>query len=258
MNFIHTIILGIVEGITEFLPISSTAHLGITHNLLQIPTTEFIKSFEIVIQLGAILAVTILYFKKIFFSSKYFLNICIAFIPTGIIGFFLYKIIKSFLLGNILIAAIMLIIGGIIILIFENKEKNKKLIPESRTIESLSVRELLILGCIQTLAVVPGVSRSGAVIIGGRMLRLPSLLITEFSFLLAIPTMLAATTYDLMKSGFTFSVEEWGSIGLGFLVAFVTALTVVKWLIDYIKHHSFAIFGWYRIVLGGILLLFFL
>lgn len=255
MNTIQTFILGIVEGVTEFLPISSTAHLEIVQNLLKIPTTEFIKSFEIVIQLGAILAVTILYFKKIFSSFKYFLNICIAFIPTGIIGFLLYKIIKSFLLGNIFIAASMLIIGGVVILIFEHKEKNKKLIIEPRTIESLSIRELLTLGCIQALAVVPGVSRSGAVIIGGRMLGLPSLLITEFSFLLAIPTMLAATAYDLLKSGLSFSSSEWGTVGFGFLVSFLVALLVVKWLINYIKRHSFAMFGWYRIVIGAIILL---
>ncbi len=254
MNIIDTIILGVVEGVTEFLPISSTAHLVITHNLLKIPTTEFIKSFEIVIQLGAILAVVVLFYKKIFSSSKYFLNICIAFIPTGIIGFALYKIIKSFLLGNLLLIGVMLLLGGIVILIFEGLNKEKGTDNDHKTIEALSVRELLTLGSIQSLAVIPGVSRSGAVIIGGRLLGLNASLITEFSFLLAIPTMLAATAYDLLKSGFSFTRVEWGTMGLGFIVSFIVALLVVKWLINYIKNHSFTIFGWYRIIMGLIII----
>jgi len=258
MNIIDTIILGIVEGITEFLPISSTAHLVITQNLLQIPTTEFIKSFEIVIQLGAILAVVVLFYKKVFSSFKYFLNICIAFIPTGIIGFVLYKIIKSFLLGNLLLIGVMLLLGGIVILIFEkfnkDKQKEKGTNNDTKTIESLSFRELITLGSIQALAVIPGVSRSGAVIIGGRMLGLNASLITEFSFLLAIPTMLAATLYDLLKSGFSFGGGEWQTIGLGFIVSFIVALLVVKWLINYIKNHSFVIFGWYRIAIGLVII----
>lgn len=258
MSVIHTIILGIVEGITEFLPISSTAHLQITQELLRIPVTDFIKSFNIAIQLGAICAVILLYAKKIFSSSKYFLNICIAFIPTGIIGFFLYKIIKSFLLGNIILASSMLLLGGIIILFFEAREKKNPINTSTKTIELLSIRELLILGFAQSLAVIPGVSRSGAVIIGGRILGLSSIVITEFSFLLAIPTMIGATAYDLLKSGFSFGVDQWGTIALGFIISFITALLVVRWLIKYVQSHSFSIFGWYRIALGAILLLFFL
>lgn len=256
MTLIHTIILGVVEGITEFLPISSTAHLQITHSLLQIPTTEFVKSFEIAIQLGAILAVLLLYSKKILSSFAYFKNIMIAFVPTAIIGFALYKIIKSFLLGNIWLAAIMLVLGGIIIIVYERKQKgNTDEAISERKIENLSTKELLIVGLAQALAVVPGVSRSGAVIIGGRMLGLPKILITEFSFLLAIPTMFAATAYDLLKSGFAFTGSEWGSIGIGFVVAFVTALVVVKWLLSYVRNHSFEVFGWYRIAFGLVVLL---
>ncbi len=260
MAFLHTIILGIVEGVTEFLPISSTAHLEIVQNLLKIPTTDFIKSFEIAIQLGAILAVVFLYRKKIFFSGNlswlYFKNVLIAFIPTGIIGFLLYKIIKSFLLGNLLIAGSMLLLGGIIIIFYEHRQKNKADDISTKTIETLSLRELLTLGLAQSLAVVPGVSRSGAVIISGRMLDLPKVLITEFSFLLAIPTMLAATGYDLLKSGFSFSSGDWGTIALGFIVSFIVALFAVKWLLDYIKKHSFSAFGWYRVILGLIVILF--
>ena len=260
MTILHTLILGIVEGITEFLPISSTAHLEIVQRLLLIPTTDFIKSFEIAIQLGAIFAVVFLYRKKIFFSGNlswlYFKNVLIAFIPTGIIGLLLYKIIKSFLLGNLLIAGSMLLLGGVIIVFYEHRQKNKNDDISTKTIETLSTRELLTLGFAQSLAVVPGVSRSGAVIISGRMLGLPKVLITEFSFLLAIPTMLAATAYDLLKSGFSFSGGEWGTISIGFLVSFVVAFFVVKWLLDYIKKHSFSAFGWYRIVLGLIVIFF--
>lgn len=256
MSILHTILLGIIEGITEFLPISSTAHLEIVQNLLKIPTTEFIKSFEIVIQLGAIGAVVLLYFRKIFSSFRYFLNICIAFIPTGSIGFVLYKIVKAFFLGNIILAACMLIIGGVIIILYERKHKSASVLSVPRTVESLTVKELISLGIIQALAVVPGVSRSGAVIIGGRMLGLSSPLITEFSFVLAVPTMLAAAGYDLLKSGFSFSGSEWMTIGVGFITSFIIALIVIKWLLSYIRTHSFSLFGWYRVVLGLILLIF--
>ena len=253
MNILHTIILGIVEGVTEFLPISSTAHLEIVQFFLKIPTTDFIKSFEIAIQLGAILAVVLLYWKKIISSKTYIKNILIAFIPTGIVGFLLYKIIKSFLLGNTSIAIVALFLGGIIIIYYEHGQKNKIEDESAKTIETLSTKELLIIGLAQALAVIPGVSRSGAVIISGRILGLPKVLITEFSFLLAIPTMLAATAYDLLKSGFSFSGGEWGIMCLGFIVSFITALFVVRWLLNYIKKHSFSVFGWYRVILGLIL-----
>ncbi len=256
MNTIHTIIISIIEGLTEFLPISSTAHMDIARVFLSIPATEFVKSFEIIIQLGAILAVVILYAKKVFSSWKYIQSLIIAFIPTGIIGFILYKLIKSFLLGNILVEAIALLVGGIVIIIFETyKSKQDQNKVEQVDIESLTFKQLLILGTVQALAVIPGVSRSGAVIIGGRAIGLGRSLITEFSFLLAVPTMLSATFYDIYKSGIYFSSSEWGTIALGFFVSFVTAFVVIKWLIEYVKNHTFKIFGWYRIILGIILIL---
>jgi undecaprenyl-diphosphatase len=257
MTLIHAIVLGIVEGITEFLPISSTTHLEITQLFLKIPNSDFIKSFEIAIQLGAILAVVFLYKDKLFSSFLYFKNILIAFIPTGVIGFLLYKLIKSFLLGNIPLAIFMLVLGGLIIIFYEKRTTQTGEDETTKSIETLSIRELLILGCAQALAVVPGVSRSGAVIISGRMLGLPKILITDFSFLLAIPTMFAATAYDLLKSGFSFSDSEWGSIGIGFTVSFIVAFMVVKWLLAYIKTHNFSIFGWYRVILGLFLFLLF-
>lgn len=258
MNFFHTLIMGIVEGITEFLPISSTAHLDITRTLFQVPTSDFIKSFEIIIQLGAIFAVVVVYFKKIFSSWRYFRNIIIAFIPTGVIGFLLYKLIKSFLLGNTILAACMLVVGGIVILIFENKYKNKVEDDKEQTVESLTNKQLLTMGTAQALAVVPGVSRSLTVIISGRLVGLSRSLVTEFSFLLAIPTMLSASAYDLYKSGFAFASGEWETIGVGFLVSFIVAMIVIKWLLGYVKKHSFNIFGWYRIIIGVLVLLFLL
>ncbi len=255
MNIFQSIIFGLVEGVTEFLPISSTAHLDITRVILNIPITDFIKSFEIIIQFGAILAVVFLYKEKLLHSLKYIRNILIAFIPTGVIGFLLYKLIKSFLLGNTSLIAWILLIGGVIIILFESKYKNKTS-ENIRQIEDLTIKELLIMGTAQALAVVPGVSRSLSVIISGRLMGLSKELVTEFSFLLAIPTMLAATVYDLYKSGFAFTSADWGVLSVGFITSFIVALFVVKWLISYIQNHSFSIFGWYRILIGVFILLF--
>lgn len=247
MEIFHAIIFGIVEGLTEFLPVSSTAHIDLVRSLLLIPGTEFVKSFEIIIQLGAIMAIVVLYFKKLF-SLKTIRALIIAFIPTGLIGFFLYKVIKSYLLGNTLVIAIALFLGGIVILLFEKYSKTQE--DDSRGIESLSVKELIYLGVAQALAVIPGVSRSGAVIICGRAIKIPRKLITEFSFLLAVPTMLLATIYDIYKSGFSITSSQWGSILVGFVVSFIVAYFVVKVFLEYIRKNSFSIFGWYRIILG--------
>jgi undecaprenyl-diphosphatase len=265
MNIIQATIFGIVEGITEFLPISSTAHLDITRLLLNIPATDFVKSFEITIQLGAILAVVFLYYKKIFNFSRtkygipvFWKNIIIAFIPTGIIGYILYKLIKDYLLGNTILIAMTLILGGIFIIFFERKYQNKIKENQKQDVESLYTKELLVMGTVQALAVVPGVSRSLSVIISGRMMGLSKSLVAEFSFLLAIPTMLSATIYDLYKSGFDFSRNDWTALLIGFVVSFVIAFFVIKWLINYIQNNSFEIFGWYRVILGLLLLLFFI
>ncbi len=257
MSIFDIFILSVVEGITEFLPISSTAHLEIAQYFLGIANTDFIKSFQIAIQLGAILSVVFFYRKELLGASFIYLrNIFIAFIPTGIIGFLLYKIIKSILFGNLSIVAFTMLFGGLIIIFYEYKVKKRTDDASPRKIDDLSVRELLILGSAQALAVVPGVSRSGAVIISGRILGLSKKLITEFSFLLAIPTMFAATSYDLLKTGFSFTRGNWGDILLGMVISFIVAFIVVKWLLSYIQKHSFAIFGWYRVVLGIFLILF--
>jgi len=257
MEIIHAIVLGVVEGITEFLPISSTAHMDIARALMQVEATPFVKSFEIAIQFGAILSVVWLFREKIFSSFPlYFKNIMIAFIPTGIVGFLLYKIIKTFLLGNLWIAGAALLVGGIKILFFENLFAKR--VEVDRKFETLSTKELLFMGLAQSIAVIPGVSRSLAVILSGRLMGVPKILVTEFSFLLAIPTMFAAASYDLYKSGFAFQEGDWMALAVGFVVSFVVALFSVKWLIKYVENHSFSVFGWYRIVIGLLILFFIL
>lgn len=258
MIFLHAVILGIVEGVTEFLPISSTAHLEFTSHLLGIVPSDFIKSFIITIQLGAILSVIIFYREKLTHSAQAWKNICIGFIPTGIIGFILYKLIKEFLLGNVWIAATMLIVGGVIILVVEKRFMERSFANKDiQSIEDLSVPQMIQLGVIQAIAVVPGVSRSGALIIGGMGIRIPRPVIIETAFLLAIPTMIAATGYDLLKTGITFSGNEWALMIVGSLVSLVTGYLTMRWLIAFVARSDFKWFGWYRIVVGTLLLVFF-
>ncbi len=259
MLLLHVIILGIVEGITEFLPISSTAHIEFATKLLGIIPTDFVKSFTIVIQLGAILAVVMLYREKLLKSKKAWQNIIVGFVPTGIIGFVLYKIIKHFLLGNVWIAAVMLVIGGIAMVILEkNFSRRGNESFSVKSIEDLSLREMVTLGVIQSLAVIPGVSRSGALVIGGVSMNIPRAVIVETAFLLAIPTMAAATGYDLLKTGISFTGNEWIMLGVGTVVAGAVAFVVAKWLLRYIAKHDFTLFGWYRIIAGIVLLIVFL
>jgi len=253
VTYLDAIILAIVEGVTEFLPVSSTGHLILTSHLLHIPETEFLKTFEIVIQLGAILAIVLLYRHKLLQGPKVWKNIIIAFIPTGIIGLTVYDFVKDVLLGSAYITVISLLIGGIVILLIE-----KFYNPEEATaieIEDLSVRKTLLLGVIQTIAVIPGVSRSGATIFGGMFLGFNRKTAADFSFLLAIPTMMAASGYDLLKTGSNFNSTELGLLAVGFVGSFVVAYVVVRQFLRYIQHHTFSVFGWYRI---GVAILFWL
>lgn len=251
MNILHAIILGIIEGLTEFLPISSTAHLIVANRLLGIPLTDFVKSFDIIIQLGAILAVVILYIRRLLFDRPTLYRIIVAFIPTALIGFFLYPILKNNLLENIRLIAYALVIGGVIMIIFEQTRKSEKIEKH------ISYYRALLIGVFQSLAIIPGVSRSGATIIGGQSLGISRKAIVEFSFLLAIPTMLAATGLDVIKNDFNFTSSEWSLLAVGFVTAFITALLAVQFFLRYIEKHSFSAFGWYRIIIG-LLILFFL
>ncbi len=246
MTILQAIILGIVEGVTEFLPISSTGHLILTSKLLGIADSDFLKSFEIVIQLGAILAVVVLYWKKIWGNKDLWKKVLVAFLPTAIIGFLLYKVLKHYLLGNVSLVLWSLFLGGIILIGFEMWLARRG----AQATQDLTYKKSFLTGVWQALAIIPGISRSGATIIGGLAIGISREAIVEFSFLLAIPTMAAATGYDLLKSAGNFSFDQWHLLALGFLISFIVALLAIKWFIGYIKNHSFISFGVYRIVIA--------
>lgn len=248
MDLIQTLFLSIVEGITEFLPISSTGHLILVSNLLKIPQTEFVKSFEIVIQLGAILAVVVIYFKKLFstLNLDLYFKLFIAFLPSAVFGLFFYKYIKMYLIGNSAVVIWSLLIGGVVMLLFEKFHK-----PNIQyTIYNIPARQLIAVGLMQVLSMIPGVSRAFATIFGGMVVGMNRKEATEFSFLLAIPTMLGASVLDLYKTGFVYHSTDYMLLATGFIGSFVTAYIVVKWLIKFVQNHNFNIFGWYRIALA--------
>ncbi len=248
MDFLQTVILSIIEGITEFLPISSTGHLVLASRLLDISQTEFVKSFEIIIQLGSVCAIVFLYWKTLSKNTEVWKKIITAFIPTAIVGFILYKIVKSFLLGNSLITLFALFIGGTLIIVLEKLYKEKD--HHADNIEKISYKNAFLIGVFQSISVVPGVSRSAATIIPALFLGTKRKTAVEFSFLLAIPTMLAATTLDLVKSKFSFTTSEYSMLGVGFIGAFIVAVIAVKFLLSFIKKHTFIPFGIYRIILA--------
>ena len=254
MDIFQATLLSVIEGFTEFLPVSSTGHLILASDLLKIPQTEFVKSFEIFIQLGAILAVVVLYFKKYVQNFKAWKNILIAFVPTAVIGLVLYKFIKTYLLGNTLVVVAALFIGGILLILLEKLHKEKQL--NNVTIEQLSFKQSFLIGLAQSISIIPGVSRAAATILGGMFLGLKKETAVEFSFLLAVPTMLAATGLDLVKSDLNFSSQEIMALMVGFIGSFITALLVIKWFIKFIKTNNFFWFGIYRIILALIFLIF--
>ncbi len=253
MTYIQTIFLAIVEGLTEFLPISSTGHLILTQKLLGVTVTEFTKSFNILIQLSAILAVVCLYWKRIINSRHLWGQLAIAFIPTGVLGFTLYRYVKGFLLDNVFITVLALLIGGILLLIVD---RLPKLNLGSKNISKLTPQNLLSIGLFQSLSMVPGVSRSAASIVGGLFSGLSRVEAVEFSFLLAIPTMAAASGYDLLKTGFNFTSQEYLLLGIGSLFSFIASIIAVKAFTSFVAKHNFTVFAVYRIILAIIILLF--
>ncbi|MEI7734277.1 MAG: undecaprenyl-diphosphate phosphatase [Ferruginibacter sp.] len=254
MSTIQTIIIAIVEGLTEFLPISSTGHMIITEKILNVTETDFIKVYTVAIQLGAILAVVVLYWKKFFDFKKwqFYLKLAVAVIPALALGFLFSKKIDALLESSFTVAVSMLV-GGIILLFVDGLFKN----PTIDTEEKVCFTKGFIIGIWQCLAMIPGVSRSAASIIGGMQQKLTRSAAAEFSFFLAVPTMLAATGYKLLKyykeSG-GFSSEEVKQLAIGNAVAFIVALLAIKFFIDFLKKHGFAVWGWYRIVVGLVLL----
>lgn len=248
MDYIQALLLSAVEGFSEFLPISSTGHLILTAQMLRISQTEFVKSFEIFIQLGAILAVVFLYWKTVCTNILGWKKVMTAFIPTAIIGFVLYKLIKQFLLGDAYLTLAALLLGGVFLIILELRYKEKK--HHVDTIAAISYKKAFFIGVAQSLAVIPGVSRSAATIIAGLFLGTKRKAAVEFSFLLAVPTMLAATGLDMISTNFSFSSYEWSLLLTGFIGAFMTAIIAIKFLLKFIESHTFIPFGIYRIILA--------
>lgn len=247
MNIFHAFVLGIIEGFTEFIPVSSTGHLIVASHILRIPQTPFVTSFEIIIQLGALCAVIPFFIRTILRDRPSLYKIIIAFAPTAIVGFLLYKKIKA-LFDNPIVVIASLFIGGVLLIVLERyiaRRAKKESVLISREI---SFWESFYLGIFQTLAFIPGVSRSGATIAGGLLLNVERAVLVEFTFLLAVPTIAAASGLDILKSSLTWSLEEIVLLVVGFVTAFICGYISMRWLLRYISHHTFIVFGIYRIV----------
>ena len=267
---IKAFILGIVEGLTEFLPISSTGHLIIAGDLLNFNGPE-VNTFSIAIQAGAIFAVCWFYRVKLFNIVKHLLtpgkdqqlafNIVVAFLPAAVLGVLLADYIEE-LLFNPITVAIALVIGGLIIFWIENLHAKRNYAPRVQNMDDMTIKDAFLVGCMQCIAMIPGTSRSGSTIIGGLVLGLSRKAATEFSFFLAIPTIFGATVYSLAKiflrvsneHSFIWTTDMTIGFAVGFIVSFVSALIVVKWLLRYVSSNDFKSFGWYRIIFGFIIL----
>lgn len=256
MTIIEAVILGITEGITEFLPISSTAHLMMVSKIIGLEQTEFVKSFEIVIQGGAIAAIIFLYAKTLLQKRDLWKKIIVAFIPTGIIGLLLYQIIKSDLIGNFTIAMAGLIIGAWAILFAESKYE-KSTVPKIDDPNNISYVQAVIIGIVQSLAVIPGVSRAAATIVPAMLLDVNRAAAVEFSFLLAIPTILAASGFDFIQTAETLN-GNFLVLAVGFIVSFLSAILAVKLLVTFVKSNTLTFFAGYRILAAVLFMTIFL
>ena len=249
MNTLQAILLAIIEGITEFLPVSSTGHMIIASSFFGIEHDEFTKLFTIVIQLGAILSVVVLYFKRFFQSFDFYFKLLVAFIPAVVLGLLFSKKIDALLENPVTVAA-SLLIGGILLLKVDDWFNN------SQETEITYLKALKI-GLFQCIAMIPGVSRSGATIVGGMSQKLARTSAAEFSFFLAVPTMLGATVkkcYDFYKNGFVLTHDQINYLIIGNIVAFIVALLAIKTFIGFLSRRGFKLFGYYRIIAGIILL----
>lgn len=259
MNLIESIILAVIEGITEYLPVSSTGHMIIASSFMRIASDDFTKLFTIVIQLGAILSVVVLYWKRFFQSWDFYFKLLVAFIPAVVLGLLLNDVIDN-LLESPITVAISLIIGGFILLKvddwFKANEEYDEANPTAHT--EISYMMALKIGFFQCLAMIPGTSRSGASIVGGMTQKINRKVAAEFSFFLAVPTMFGATakkSYDYYKAGFELTSDQINYLIVGNIIAFIVALIAIKSFIDYLSKKGFKVFGYYRIVLGIALLI---
>lgn len=256
MSFLEAFIIALVEGLTEFLPVSSTGHMMIATAILGIKATPFVKLFTVAIQLGAILSVVVIYFKRFFKSVNFYLKLIVAFIPAAIAGVFLGDQIDA-LLENVFGVAIALFLGGIILL-FVDKWFSKNSLDREEDITTLKALKI---GVFQCIALFPGISRSGATIVGGMSQKLTRKNAAEFSFFLAVPTMFAATAkklLDFYKEGLILNSDEIKLLIFGNVVAFVVAILAIKFFIGMLNKNGFKAFGWYRIIAGAILITLFL
>lgn len=267
MTWLQTVIIAIVEGLTEFLPVSSTGHMIIAQSLLGVESTDFVKAFDVIIQFGAILSVIILYWRRFFYPDsakkkghtwwgaiwRFYLKLIVGIIPAVILGTAFSDAIDE-ALGNVTLVAVMLVVGGIFMLycdrIFNKGSENTP----------LTYKRAFIIGCIQCIAMIPGVSRSMSTIVGGMSQRLTRRAAAEFSFFLAVPTMLGATckkVYDLISNGGGNLLTEGNNLTVllvGSAVAFVVAIAAIKFFINYVSRYGFRAFGWYRIIVGVVIL----
>jgi undecaprenyl-diphosphatase len=256
MTTLQAILLGIIEGLTEFIPVSSTGHLLLTQHFLGIPSPE--RTFEVLIQLGAVLALLTVYFGKLWSmlidlprdpaTRRFVAAIILAFLPAALVGVLLHKFIKQVLFETPMLICVTLIVGGIVLLIVDRM----KLSPSVHTVEEVTPLTAVKIGLCQCLAMVPGVSRSGATIVGGMLLGLNKRTAAEFSFFLAMPTMAGAFAYDLYKSYHLLDPAAVQSIAIGFVVAFISGVIVVRYLLEFVSRYGFAPFAWWRIAVGGL------
>ena len=267
LEALKVIVLGIVEGITEWLPISSTGHLILVEEFIKLKMTEdFMSMFNVVIQLGAILAVVVIYFHKLnpfsdtkthkqkMLTLQLWVKVLIASVPAAIIGLLFDDLIDEHLM-NYVVVAITLILYGIAFIVVEKRHEHVK--PAVKRLSDLTIPMVVIIGCFQVLALIPGTSRSGATIIGGLLIGAARGVAAEFTFFLAIPVMFGASFLKIIKFGFHFTGAEVFLLLLGCIISFVVSIFAIKFLMQYIKNHDFKVFGYYRIVLGIIVLLYF-
>ncbi|UBM62211.1 undecaprenyl-diphosphate phosphatase [Candidatus Sulfidibacterium hydrothermale] len=248
MTWLQALILSVVEGLTEFLPVSSTGHMILTEGILGMKSNDFIQAFIINIQFGAILSVVVLYWKRFFQSLTFYYKLFVAFLPAAFFGLLLNKYIDQ-LLESVYVVAVMLILGGIVLVFVDKWFKN----PSED--QEVTYKKALIIGFYQVLAMIPGTSRSAATIIGGMTQKLSKKTAAEFSFFLAVPTMFAASGYKLLENYKAIHYDNIGILIFGNVVAFIVALIAIKSFIRFLTHHGFKLFGYYRIVVGLIILI---
>jgi len=250
MSWFHALILAIVEGVTEFLPVSSTGHMILTEGIMGMKSNDFIQAFIINIQFGAILSVVVLYWKRFFQSFKFYYKLFVAFLPAAFFGLLLNDYIDQ-LLESVYVVAVMLIIGGIVLILVDKWFKDTSVNGKSST----TYKNALVIVLFQVLAMIPGTSRSAATIIGGMVEKMNKKAAAEFSFFLAVPTMVAASGYKLLENHEAITSDNIGILIFGNVVAFIVALFAIKSFITFLTNHGFKIFGYYRIAVGLIILI---